>query len=277
VPSKGCGLWPQGGLSCFNSVLWYRIGSPLAALRALQLDMDRSLDDLVAERGQLQAELADTAKKIKHERRAAKDKAQSLALQWQLTPRLMKVSLIIYMLAEYRAAPAIKFLHVTARKKRWPAKSDEEVERVVGDLFVETDLEELGRMCDLEQPDDPGATQEAVRYVEEWRAFNYVLDLNTRLGVAPSTADVLQKLEANRLHVPSAVRPLAKGTAAEVKARMWARRWRQRWGARHGKVRISDEVPLAERRSKAPLFDTRGVSFRVAGGPKIETICWLTL
>ena len=162
--------------------------------------------------------------------------------------------MIIYMLAAYRAVPASKFLQLAGRKRRWPERSGEELDILVEALFVQCDVGVLAHRCDLEDPEDPAALTEALKHVEEWRALAYVEDLNKRCGVAPSTEDVLQKMEQNRLKIPTPLRPVGKGVAAEVKARMWARRWRDRWGARHGKLRVLDEVPLAEMRSKAQSF-----------------------
>ena len=122
---------------------------------------------------------------------------------------------------------------------------------MVEDIFLQEDVHELGRMCDLEEPEDPRVTKEALKHVEEWRAVEYVRDLNSRLGIAPSTEDILRKLEENRLQLPLPLRPPNKGTAADVKARMWAKRWRGRWGARYGKLRIREEVALVDMRHKA--------------------------
>ena len=215
--------------------------------------MDRSLEDLRLEREQLKIQMATTKRQLKQERQKAKDAARSATRQWQLTPWLKKVIVTIYMLAQYRAAPAAKFLHVAAQRRRWPGKSDEELEKMVEDLFLHEDVDELGRMCDLEEQGDPRVTKEALKHVEEWRAVEYVRDLNSRLGIAPSTEDILRKLEENRLQLPLPLRPPSKGTAADVKARMWARRWRGRWGARYGKLRIREEVALADMRHKAVL------------------------
>ncbi len=48
----------------------------------------------------------------------------------------------------------------------------------------------------------------------------YVEDLNKRCGVAPSTEDVIQRMEQNRLKIPTPLRNTGKGVAAEAKARM---------------------------------------------------------
>ena len=223
--------------------------------------MHRSLEDLRADRLQLNSQLKDTKKQIKQEQQQNTGEARSTARMWQMTPRLTKVALTIYMIAQYRADPAIKFLHIASQKRRWPSKTDEELQRMVEDLFLQADVDEVSRMCDLEEPDDLSATAEALKYVEEWRAIEYVKDLNSRLGVAPSTEDILLKVEENRLQIPGRCRPGSKGTAAEVKARIWAKRFRARWGGRYGKLRIADDMGLAEMQQKVPFSTPFVVGF----------------
>ena len=41
------------------------------------------------------------------------------------------------------------------------------------------------------------------------------------------------------------------GLVAEAKGREWAHRWRVCWGARHGAIRVRDEQPLEETKTKA--------------------------
>jgi hypothetical protein len=226
------------------------------------------LEEFLCQGEQLSTDLAAANSEIRKERQKAKDRAKAAKKHWQLTPWLQKVAMVIYMLAAYRAAPAIRFLKVTARKRRWPERSDEDLEELVGSLFLEWDVEVLVHISDLEDPEDPVAAAEALKYVEEWRAFEYVKDLNQRLGLAPSTEDVLQQLEQNRLQIPIGLRPVTRGVAAEVKARMWARRWRARWGARHGKLRILDDIPFAEIQSKALLLLMCWFRFLVVLGVK---------
>jgi hypothetical protein len=236
-----------------------------------RLAMDDSLQELLSEQDRLKKSLAATRKEIKGEQQKAKDKAKSVRKQWELTPWLKKVIMIIYMLADLRAAPATKYLHITAQRRRWPTKSDEELDRLVEDLFLEVDVGLLLHMSDLEAPEDPAAAKEALKYVEQWRALEHVKDLNQRLGIAPSTELVLQKLEENRLKIPEPSRPSSLGVSAEGKARMWARRWRQRWGARHGRLQIQDQVPLAEMQSKAGFFESSWVLFFCFLGPENGT------
>ena len=127
--------------------------------------------------------------------------------------------------------------------------------------FFQVDVGLLAHWSDFEAPEDPAAAEEAL-VCGGWRALPFAKGLNTRLGVAPSTEAVFQKSEENGLRAPAPLRPVSKGVAAEVKARMWAKRWRHQGGARHGKLRISDEVPLLEMWSKARLF--RFIGFQIS-------------
>ena len=216
--------------------------------------MDDGLEALRAQRTRLKSEMAATKWHIKQEEAKAKAAARLAVQQWQLAPRLKAVVLAIFLLAQYQAAPAIKFLHHIGQKRSWPQKDDEELERIVEDLFLAADVEQLGRLVDLDEPEDSAVATEALQYLEEWRAVEFVRDANSRLGVAPSTEDILRKLEANRLQIPESLRPVSKGTATQAKARMWAKRWRERWGGCYGKLRLRDDTPVAEMQEKDCLF-----------------------
>ena len=263
------------GSCCFAVLASGTSGSsPPASFCNRKLAMDR-LEQLVSEREGLHSSLAATKQEIKQEKQKRKDQARSAKQKWQLTDWLKKVAMIIYMLAAFRAAPAIKFLELTARKRRWPQKSTEELQQLVEDLFMEVDVEWLAHASDLDEPEDPAATKEAIKHVEEWKLFEHVKDLNERLGLAPSTEQVLQKLEQNRLRIPPPLQPVPRGATAEVKARMWARRWRSRWGARHGSLGLVDDISLAEKQAKAvPFYDLGCFGFGFLG-PESETVSGL--
>ena len=212
------------------------------------------MGDLEAERQRLKEELKDTKHKIRKAKQKAKARDKAADREWQLTPWQKSVAVTIYLLAAYQAEPVVPFLRATAKKRRWAAKGDDEMERLAEDLFVGSDVDQLAAMADLESPQDPAVAKEALKYVEEWRILAHARDMNHRLGIAPSTDHILQQLEANRLQIPEPLRPPSRGTVAEAKAKMWARRWRLRSGARHGKLRVSDDVPLAEMQQKATRF-----------------------
>ena len=88
-------------------------------------------------------------------------------------------------------------------------------------------------------------------HTEDWKMAVHVADHNVRLGIAPSTESLLHRWRDRRAAYPEACRPADLGSVSEDKARQWARRWRLRWGARHGAIRVRDELPVGEARSKA--------------------------
>ena len=77
------------------------------------------------------------------------------------------------------------------------------------------------------------------------------VEQDVTLGIAPSTEFLLDRWRVGRSMHPEAYRPKGVGSVAENNGRMWARRWRKRVGARYAAVRVCDEVPPAEARSKA--------------------------
>jgi hypothetical protein len=250
-------------LSAHLPVLYQTRASFLAA-------MSSKLECLLANRERLKSEMAATKQQIKREQQMAEAAAKAASRQWQLTPWLKKVVLGIYVNAGYQAAPAVKFLENTASKRSWAEKGGDELERMVEDLFAEVDLEELVSWSSLEEPSDPSAIKQVLRYVQDWRAAEYVRDLNTRIGVAPSTEDILRKVEENRLQLPLPSRPESKGTAAEAKARMWAKRWREKWGGRYGKLRVQDDMTLAEMQQKDRFLEHLCFLFWQGRGPKMD-------
>ena len=158
--------------------------------------------------------------------------------------------LIIYGLAEYNAAPAVKFLASSGRKRHWPAKSEEELAALVEDLFLQTDPDDFAALVDSGAPSDPGAMQVAVGVVQEWRLAAWTQCLNYTKGVAPRTEALLRQFEKSRLGLPEAVRPAYRGAVEHPPARVWAARWRRRWGGFYGQLRVREAISVEEMRNK---------------------------
>ena len=153
--------------------------------------------------------------------------------------------------SDYKAPAAMKFLTMTGRKRRWPEKPESELEELVEDVFMQCDTNELAGLADKDSSTDPTAFAAAVPYIEEWNMAAFVEDQNVRFGLAPSTESLLDRWGRRRAMYPEAFRPLDPGFVAEAKARKWAHRFRARWGAWHGGIRVRDDLPLEETRTKA--------------------------
>ena len=237
---------------------------------------------------QLRAQLAATSQQIsvvrarvraERKRQGREDKKSESA--WCLSEWQRHVLLIIYVLAGYTAPPAMKFLASDALRRKWPAKSEEELQEIVEDAFLDVNEAELADLCYLPDPMDPAAAKVAVRWAEEWRLAMWIEGLNER-GVAPPTASVLERLEQQRRALPEGVRPDARGSAAETRARMYAQRFRNRWGAKHQRIRPRGDMEPAEMRQKVGSrgrqnrFYVAGIRARFGAGirPRFEAGFW---
>ena len=209
--------------------------------------------------------LAAARKKLKAAQRQQKDALKKMNTQWRLAPeseegetrslqalpRFAKVALILFDLAGHAGAAAA-FLAREAARRKWAPRSEAEVRELVDKLFLRVDLAEYTDVCDMGASSDERAMRVAVRFWEEWSLVAWAKDANKRLGVAPSTEAVLDRAEQLRLRLPEGARPASKGSVAEAKARMWAQRWRDKWGAHYGRLRARDDMPVEEKRAKAP-------------------------
>jgi hypothetical protein len=209
------------------------------------------MDRLRAERDEVKRREADLKAQLKEAKSKAKSLRDREERAWRLSTFMLHVVLIAYALCEYKTPAAIKFLMVTGRKRRWPEKHESELQELVENAFLQCDLDELADLSDKENPTHPEAFAAAARYSEEWTMAVFVEEQNMRLGLAPSTEFLLDRWRQRRLMYPEASRPLDPGLVVESKARKWAHRWRIRWGARHGRIRVRDEVPTEEARTKA--------------------------
>jgi hypothetical protein len=208
------------------------------------------VSELQQQKRELDAALAEGRRQEKRARLHERDAQRSAARSWQLGPFLAHTALIIYSLAGYTAAPAGKFILNAGRQRQWPDKTEEDLEKMVEDLFLDISLEELDALTDQGSPADERAMKKALAVVEEWKLVVWAKALNDR-GLAPSTSSVLQQLDSSCSRLPAEVRPRDVGSSDQTRARMWCLRWRSRWGARHGQIRVREDISVAEMMSKA--------------------------
>ena len=191
----------------------------------------RRLQELRQRRGDLDSGLAETRLALIKAQQQQRDKKKASDKVWVLSAYLVRTLLAIYALADCEPEPAVKFLVDVGRKRRWPPKPEDDLERIVGDQFLAHDPAEIAAWADVASPSDGNAAhlKVALKYVEECRLVGWTRGHNFDRGVAPSTGAVLRQLEATRAALPGE-RRLHQGTGSEAKTRMWAYRWRRRWG-----------------------------------------------
>ena len=208
---------------------------------------DDKLDRLKAEARELKQKEASVKAKLKK----TKELREREERKWRLSTFMKHVVLISYALCNYQAPAATKYLTITGRKRKWPDRTEAELEELVETLFLECETEEFTELADQANPKDPAAFAVAVRYSEEWQMFVFVEDQNARLGLAPSTESLLDRWRQRAATYPEESRPRDPGLVTESKARKWAFKWRGKWGAKHGAIRVLDEIPAGEARGKA--------------------------
>ena len=218
-------------------------------------------EELRLEGAALKQDLAKLRRQLRDKKKADKTKL----LEWQLAPesgdgeecsahtlpQFAKVALILFELEERRAVAAAAFLSQQARVFHWGDKPEAKVQELVANLFQKVDLAEYTDLCDLQDPSDIVAMRVALAFWAELELVAWVKDANKRKGVAPSAASVLHRWEVQRLQWPEDVRPASKASVEVSSAREWVRQFRLRHGGRHGDIRIRDDVPVEEMRSKA--------------------------
>lgn len=213
--------------------------------------MGDRLEDLRDAKRKLDEAAADVGRELKRAKQRERDKRKKDAKAWVLSSVERNTALIIYSLTNYTAKPAARFLMVCGQKHRWPEKLEQELEVLADDLFLQVSPEDLADLSHMEDSTDPAAMKSALVFAEEWKLAQWTADLNAQHGVAPSTESVLQRYEEQRLAIPEAVRPRSRGTAHDVAARVWAVAWRRRWGGKHGRIRVQEDIPVEDLRSKA--------------------------
>ena len=201
----------------------------------------------------------------RQEQRAAAAEAR----QWQLDWRQRLVCLIAYAHAGFDAEPAARFLAIDGEGRGWRGKPEEERCRLVEDLFLEVDLEELGRLCDTDVIADARAMHVAVRYVEEWRLVCWArCRSESPVGAPPSTTAVLRQAETNRLLLPVAIRPPSLGLVCDTRARLWAYRWRVRWEGRFGDPPV--RPPFSAEDGRAKVFSSSRLVWNSCWDPRFH-------
>jgi hypothetical protein len=205
---------------------------------------------LKQQRLDMRAELASLGRDTKRAKRQAASTTAAASRAWVLKESVLRVVLIVQTLANGVVDPAVAFLMRKGRECHWPERSKEEIEDLVYATYASADVDAMAAMIDASAPTDAAALSIAVDCVEQWRVVLWAKAQN-RIGVAPGTGAVLDELERRAARHPADVRPPPWGSSSSPTSRKRLSRWRRRWGGRLSKIRVREEIPLADMRSKA--------------------------
>ena len=202
---------------------------------------------------QLASSKLNIASELKIVGRALRKQQRESESIWALTPQACNMLLAIYILSGYNMDAAGKYLQNLGASRGWPAKAQGQLRRIVEDLFLAANSDNLASLTNIAEPSQPRLLQNAIRYVREWNVFCWARHLNLDKGVAPSTSMLVRQAMAEGVQVCAARAPIRACVRIPNWARKWARRWRKRWSARIGKIQAREMVSHEEARAKATI------------------------
>lgn len=189
------------------------------------------------------AALTTAIRTARTELRRAKAAAKQRAGAWHVSQRQQHVVLIVFIESGFSYEPATLYLARIGKRRGWPSVTSAQLERLVHDWFMATDLTNLTKLSDAAHPADPPALHDAQCWLEEWRITTWARHQNVERGVAPSTSSVLQRVSHDRA-AAGREDSFQRGITSDPAARMWASRFRRRWGGRYGRLIVGDDVDV---------------------------------
>ena len=150
---------------------------------------------------QLGSSKLNIARELKIVGRALRKQQRESASIWALTPQACNMLLAIYILSGYNMDAAGKYLQNLGASRGWPAKAQGQLRRIVEDLFLAANSDNLASLTNIAEPSQPRLLQNAIRYVREWNVFCWARHLNLDKGVAPSTSMLVRQAMAEGVQV----------------------------------------------------------------------------
>ena len=228
----------------------YRVFCVSAGCRREAPFEEDTVDLLLQRRREIRLGIA----KVSDSCRRARCRSKTVCKQWVLTEHMRRVALAAYALSDYQTEPPAMYLQSCARQRHWPARERADLDRLVEDLFLRSDLNELLAIISSTEGSDDETLIEAWKYVHEFSVVTHVREINNEFGVAPPTLLVVDLAERMKTEIADAVRPLSLGASNSRRARRWASRLRKRWGGRYRPVPTRDPVDPSELTAKVAFI-----------------------
>ena len=233
----------------FGTPLSDQTGADARSQFVIAVQVFDMLGALHSRKRMIDSQLSETRRCLKRAR-AAQARADSLESKaWAIVGQMREIVLIAYIHADYQTEAAVVYMRSLGRQMHWPDRSDEELERLVTDLFLAADVEELVQLTSESATLHPYVMESAMSYVNQWRVASWVTLQNCK-GIAPTSQAVLNEFESARLQLPGESRTPTLGLKADASTRKRLSRWRKRFGGRIGKIRAREEISADSLRFK---------------------------
>ena len=158
-----------------------------------------------------------------------------------------RVVLILYVLQEWHAAAAVRYL----RDKMHRKEDEEELTCQVETCFLEASIEEVCALSPPHHVKDVAAFEAAKAWIQELHLYTWLGQQNTAKGVASMSAVVLREHQQSGASVePAAVRMPGGHDAGPRSNYQWLRRWRRRWGVSIGRFAAREHLEISLMQNK---------------------------
>jgi|NorSeaMetagenome_1021524.scaffolds.fasta_scaffold05073_4 hypothetical protein len=179
--------------------------------------MSSTLDLLLAEHCDLTSALRNAKDAC---RQSAHDGARRGGGAWNLPEVIRNAALIIYTLCDFEQLPVIIYLRGVGVSRRWATLPDDDLAKLVEELFLATDLTDMVALTRSGGSSDPDAMRIAMDSEREWRVVRWGMDMNA-CGVAPSTSELLCQAQS---FLPASACAKTQTGRPTRSARSWASR-----------------------------------------------------
>ena len=196
---------------------------------------------------------------LRSQRERVRRQVTSIKNVWNLPEHVRLAALWIYENCDWCSEPSVLFLHSYAKRRQWPYMNAESVARLVENMFLDIDMNELLNLTDrFHAAGCPLVVRDAYKYSREWKVVAWIRSQNGHHGVAPTTAQLLAHAHRNGIVDASVINGQTCTGRPNNRARAWASKFRKRWHARIGRVVPVGEMGEVEMRTKV-----RSMSFRI--------------
>ena len=181
--------------------------------------------------------------------------------EWVFPESVVSDALGIFVLCGWARQPVRKFLRLHGSRQRWQPAADCFLDKLIDEAFLNCDLDFLVNA-------EPICSR-ALDIIKEWGVAQWVLDANAKRGVAPSTAQLLDKVVEQGASSAVSVRMKSTTGRPSASARKWATRclsfcgaavldsicarFRKRWGGRIGTIKVKPDIKPELKRAKVRL------------------------
>jgi len=164
----------------------------LHCIRGL-LGMTTKLERLLVHKADIETSQRNAPVRLRAELESIEYSRRRSADEWRVPHHVMQSALLIYMECDWTVEPASKCLSMRGVRKRWRTLRPVVLQDMLEREFLATDEDDLLKLLSAHEQRADTAAMRAHTYILDLRLTVWCRSMNSKHGVASSTADVLKK------------------------------------------------------------------------------------